>query len=354
MRWGEQRKHGSRCGHFCAETMATHIAPLPGMKSADLNRSGFDLHESLHRMALASQCSDHRGAAGRDDPESGEQSMTLASALDMLGWGAFHWRFLIQCGLSWACDMIEIMLLSFLIPNIGSVFFAGASQATQELYSFLLGAVTFAGMLVGSLIFGIASDVWGRKFAYLASTAMIAIFGILCAAARDIQTLVALRCVVGIGLGGVTCSFTLLSELVGSRHRGRKIILVRTQARSFAPSSPFYPHAACQQLTLPPPSFLPSFLRVPAEHGRSVDLWRHLKRGRSVGLLHADPCGGVAVAVVRASERSSQCAPPRALPVARRVPPVRPCAWPRGPRTQNAALGGRRQRQGARVVGPPR
>lgn len=143
-----------------------------------------------------------------------------------LGWGPFHWKFTLQCGLSWACDVIEIMLLSFLIPNIiGTVFLEDASTAKKDTYGFLLGAVTFGGILLGSLAFGWFSDRFGRRVGYLFSTLLIAIFGLLCTVSPNIETLIALRSVVGFGLGGVTCSFTLLSEVVGEKSRGKKIIL---------------------------------------------------------------------------------------------------------------------------------
>jgi hypothetical protein len=87
--------------------------------------------------------------------EGGGHFMTLSNALDDLGWGSFHWRFMIQTGFSWACDGIEIMLLSFLVPNIiGTVFLQDASDSKKDLYSFLLGAVTFGGILIGSVVFG--------------------------------------------------------------------------------------------------------------------------------------------------------------------------------------------------------
>ena len=149
--------------------------------------------------------------------------LALPVALDRVGWGPFHWKFVVQCGLSWSCDMIEIALLSFLIPMVISGPAALPSSTPSP--GFLLGGVTFAGELLGSLLFGLVSDLKGRRIGYLASTALIALAGLLCAASQNVETLVALRFFVGLGLGGVTCAFTLLSEVVGSAHRGKRIIL---------------------------------------------------------------------------------------------------------------------------------
>merc|ERR1719235_1250259 len=149
--------------------------------------------------------------------------LTLPVALDRVGWGPFHWKFVVQCGLSWSCDMIEIALLSFLIPMVISGPAALPSSTPSP--GFLLGGGTFAGQLLGSLLFGVVSDLKGRRIGYLASTALIALAGLLCAASQNVETLVALRFFVGLGRGGVTCAFTLLSEVVGSAHRGKRIIL---------------------------------------------------------------------------------------------------------------------------------
>merc|ERR1719504_631288 len=109
---------------------------------------------------------------------------------------------MLQCGLSWACDMIEIMLISFLVPNlIGQGNFIDTNSSKKDFYGFMLGAMTFVGILVGSVIFGFFADFRGRRTGYLVSTAIIAIVGLLCTASQNIETLIALRAVVGLGLG---------------------------------------------------------------------------------------------------------------------------------------------------------
>jgi MFS family permease len=165
--------------------------------------------------------------SGSSDPEwqTSSNVKTVDEVVNVLDWGPFHWLLLIQCGLSWACDATEMMLLSFLVPKITPVMLPDASKDTRKTYGFLLGAVTFSGIWLGSLLFGRVSDKYGRKKGYLISTMVVGLFGLLCSFSTSIYMLIALRGCVGIGLGGVTCAVTLFSELVPEKYRGSSIIL---------------------------------------------------------------------------------------------------------------------------------
>ena len=155
----------------------------------------------------------------------GVPCLKMEDAIEALGWGPFHWQLLLQCGLSWACDAMEMMLLSFLVPKIVPVFIEDEHSAKAKALEFTIGAVTFIGIWIGCLVFGRVSDIYGRRFGYLVSTAFVGVFGLLCALANSIAVLIALRFFVGFGLGGVSCAITLFSELVGAKYRGKAIIL---------------------------------------------------------------------------------------------------------------------------------
>lgn len=152
-------------------------------------------------------------------------AMNIDAVINLLDWGKFHWLLLLQCGLSWACDAAEMMLLSFLVPRITPVLMPNASKSERDHYGFLLSAMTFAGIWLGALIFGKVSDRLGRKRGYLISTAVVGGFGLLCSTAQTMEFLIAMRTIVGVGLGGVTCGVTLFSETVAEKYRGASIIL---------------------------------------------------------------------------------------------------------------------------------
>ena len=79
------------------------------------------------------------------DPEANQTTLALADALASLGWGRFHWYFMLQCGLSWACDMIEIMLISFLVPNlIGQGNLIDTNSSKKDFYGFMVSVFAFS------------------------------------------------------------------------------------------------------------------------------------------------------------------------------------------------------------------
>jgi len=156
-----------------------------------------------------------------------KSTLTVDEAVEALKWGSFHWQLLIQCGLSWSCDSIEVMLLSFVSPKAGAYFYPSADQKElRELMEFLFGAATFIGLFLGSMLFGFIADKMGRKVAYFLSTLFVALFGVLCSFAPNMHVLIAFRFLVGLALGGVTTAVTLFSECVGNSYRGLSIVLV--------------------------------------------------------------------------------------------------------------------------------
>jgi MFS family permease len=71
-----------------------------------------------------------------------------------------------------------------------------------------VSAIAFAGTVVGQLFFGFTSDHWSRTGSLMVSTAILIVFAILSAGAWGknleifINTLIAFRFFVGVGIGG--------------------------------------------------------------------------------------------------------------------------------------------------------
>lgn len=91
-----------------------------------------------------------------------------------------------------------------ILSTIYPVAYAGSS-ARQNVSS-----ITFAGTVVGILIFGYTSDKWSRKWSLVVSTGLVLLFSILATASYGaggtpytlFQALVAWRFLLGIGIGG--------------------------------------------------------------------------------------------------------------------------------------------------------
>jgi multidrug resistance protein len=84
------------------------------------------------------------------------------------------------------------------MPEIGRLLGAGASQVQLTLSAYLIG------IAVGQVIYGPVSDHYGRKPVLLAALALFCFASALCAAAPDIETLIAARALQALGGSGAT------------------------------------------------------------------------------------------------------------------------------------------------------
>lgn len=108
--------------------------------------------------------------------------------------------------------------MSFILPEIGPV---------TDVEKGALSAAVFVGMLVGGLVAGSASDVWGRKPLLVGCLAVNALFGLLSAFSPGWQVLATLRVLAGVGVGGsIPGVFTLFVEYLPVRRRGFYISIV--------------------------------------------------------------------------------------------------------------------------------
>src|SRR6516162_3780389 len=90
----------------------------------------------------------------------------------------------------------------------------------------LMISAGFLGQLLGALLFGWIAERYGRMTAMVWSIALFAVMSLACALAWDYNSLLALRTVQGIGLGGeVPVAAVFISELAKAKGRGRFVLL---------------------------------------------------------------------------------------------------------------------------------
>ncbi|CAL8465087.1 g4622 [Coccomyxa elongata] len=162
-----------------------------------------------------------------EDIEEGDDSdrgpfYTVGEALDTIGFGRFQWVVLFYCGCAWAADAVEMMLLSFLGPAVRCEW--GISPSAES----LITSIVFCGTMAGAYGWGVLGDARGRRIGFAATAAFTFAFGILSAAAPNYLSLVVLRGLMGVGLGGAPVAFALFLELVPSSKRG--VLMVTLQS----------------------------------------------------------------------------------------------------------------------------
>jgi putative MFS transporter len=90
----------------------------------------------------------------------------------------------------------------------------------------LMISAGFLGQLLGALLFGWIAERYGRMTAMIWSIALFAVMSLACALAWDYNSLLVLRTIQGVGLGGeVPVAAVFISELAKAQGRGRFVLL---------------------------------------------------------------------------------------------------------------------------------
>ncbi|PIN23867.1 hypothetical protein CDL12_03413 [Handroanthus impetiginosus] len=151
--------------------------------------------------------------------EDGTKTYTVDEALVTIGFGNFQVFVLIYAGMGWISEAMEMMLLSFVGPAVQSVW--GLSSREES----LITSIVFAGMLVGAYSWGIVSDISGRRKGFLITATITAGAGFLSAFSPDLTSLLVLRGLVGIGLGGGPVLSSWFLEFIPAPKRGTWMVV---------------------------------------------------------------------------------------------------------------------------------
>jgi putative MFS transporter len=151
------------------------------------------------------------------------RTVSVQEAIDKIGFGRFQKRLLGVCGVTWAADGAEVLLLGFALPSLIAEFGITPVQGG------LTVTATFAGMLVGAWFWGTISDYIGRRMGFQVTVLIFALFGLLSAFAPSWEWLLVLRFITGFGLGGaLPLDFSLYAEFLPTRNRGRNLVILES------------------------------------------------------------------------------------------------------------------------------
>lgn len=142
------------------------------------------------------------------------------SVLDEQQFKAFHWRALITTGLGVFCDGFDLSSIGIVLPLVLASFGIakiGGIEASMLAGSALIGAA------LGALIFGVLGQ-GGRKRFYGLDVLLMGIMAIAQAFAPNLEWLIAIRFVLGIGIGAdYVLSPTIMAEHANRANRGKTI-----------------------------------------------------------------------------------------------------------------------------------
>lgn len=165
-------------------------------------------------MSEASFSTDFLADVSTDTQKEDSNVYTVDSAIDAIGMGPFQYIVLLLAGLCWTAESMEMLLLSFIKQPLQCQW-----DISDRSAAFITTCVAI-GMLFGSIVWGVVADRFGRRFAFIVSTAFTGGMGILSALSINYSMLLIARGFVGFGIGGVPVAFSLLMEFLPSAQRG--------------------------------------------------------------------------------------------------------------------------------------
>jgi len=134
-----------------------------------------------------------------------------------------HLKLLGGSGIGWALDAMDVGIMSFVLVAIGEQW--GLSTGERS----LLGSIGFAGMAVGAALGGLLADRIGRRQVFALTLLVYGLATGASALAGGLAVLIALRFVVGLGLGAeLPVASTLVSEYAPARIRGRVVVVLES------------------------------------------------------------------------------------------------------------------------------
>jgi putative MFS transporter len=149
--------------------------------------------------------------------------LTRSQRLDALPWTKKHTRLLTGSGVGWALDAMDVGLISFVIAQLAVVWKADAGQLS------FVASAGFLGMAIGASLGGLLADRLGRRQVFALTLLVYGVFTGVSALSFSVGALIALRFLVGLGLGAeLPVASTLVSEFAPARIRGRIIVILES------------------------------------------------------------------------------------------------------------------------------
>jgi len=145
--------------------------------------------------------------------------LTRAERLDRLPFGRQHGKLLVGSGIGWALDAMDVGLISFVMAALAIQWNLSITELS------LIGSIGFVGMALGATLGGLLADRIGRRQTFALTLLVYGAATGAAALAGSVAVLMALRFLVGIGLGAeLPVASTLVSEFAPRRIRGRMVV----------------------------------------------------------------------------------------------------------------------------------
>jgi putative MFS transporter len=149
-----------------------------------------------------------------------QQASVLVARMERLPICSWHLKAGLAMGLATFFDAFGTLTIGYVLPVLAALW----KLRPQEI-GFLISAA-FVGQIAGGLFFGWLAERIGRVRSATCAVAVYAVTSLVCALAWNFTSLLVLRTIQGIGLGGeVPVGATYINEISRAKGRGRFFLL---------------------------------------------------------------------------------------------------------------------------------
>ncbi|OLN85534.1 putative MFS-type transporter PB1E7.08c 3 [Colletotrichum chlorophyti] len=124
------------------------------------------------------------------------KSKLVNKAIQDIGMGRYNWQLFILCGFGWFADNLWMHGVALTLPSLSAEFGVSEQRVRYTTSSIYLG------LCFGSFVWGIGSDVLGRRIAFNLTLLITGVFGILLAFSPTWGCVNIIFAALGFGVGG--------------------------------------------------------------------------------------------------------------------------------------------------------
>jgi putative MFS transporter len=153
-------------------------------------------------------------------PRASSVALDATAPLENARLGAPHLRVASLLALALVIDIMKPASLGFVTPGMTTEYHLGARTVAW------LPFAALAGTVVGSVVWGVLADIYGRRASIVLSSVMF-VGTSICGAMPDFWWNVGMCFMMGAAAGGMLpVAYALLAEVMPTRHRGWSLVLI--------------------------------------------------------------------------------------------------------------------------------